>query len=98
LGRQVVRDFLDVRLVPRLFLGHPVGLVGRDEIHPELGTPIEVQADGQPAGPLLVDHHGHGVDESPDGVDGPAVGCGDRGRHPEVGAEPHAGAIEQHER
>ena len=92
---QVVGHFLDVGLARRLRLGHPVRLVRRDEVHPELRSPIQVEADGQPGGSLLGDHHGHRVDESAHGVDRPAVGSGDRRRHPEVRAEPHAGAVEQ---
>ena len=95
LGRQVVGHLFDVGLARRLLLGDTVRLVGGDEVHPPLRPPVVVAAHHQPGRPFAGDDGGDGVEEAAQGVDGPAVGRGDRGGHPEEGAEPHAGAVEQ---
>ena len=98
LGAEVIGYLLDVALVRSDGAGlccHPVRLVRGDQVHPELRTPIQIKAHHQTRGPVLGDQGRDAVEESAHRVDGPTVRAGDRCRHPEVGPEPHAGAVEQ---
>ena len=72
-----------------------VRLVRRDQVDPPLRAPVQVQAHHQPRRALAGDQRRDGVEEAAQRVDGSAVGRGDRRRHPEERAEPHAGAVEQ---
>ena len=81
LGAQIVGNLLDVLLAwladRTTFLGHPVCLVGRDEIDPELRSPVQVETYHQPPGLILGDQRGDAVEEAAHCVDRPTIRRGD---------------------
>jgi len=98
LGAEIVGDLLGIALVRAdgaALLGHPVRLVRGNQVDPELRTPVQIKAHHQARGPVLSDQGGDAVEESAYRIDGSAIRGRDRRRHPEVGPEPHAGAVEQ---
>ena len=81
LGAEIVGNLLDIiftGLADRTaFLRHPVRLVGRDEIDPELRSPVQIETYHQPCGLILGDQRGDAVEEAAHCVDRPTVGRGD---------------------
>src|ERR1035441_9344124 len=77
-------------------LGDPVGLVLGEESDPPVRAPVLVAGHGEVVRTPLGDQASQAVEEAPNGVDGPAVGCeGAGGGDPIEGAEDQAGAVDE---